>query len=204
LQGRDMNNKEIYILIIDTSDIIHEGIKNILTDTGQFYDIHSAGNLCDIEHLNLKTKTGIVFINPALLQNQIKYFQSLKKDLQDFRWIGIVYSLIDPQILSELDSIINITDSRNSIISSVQRILNTGIQQDNSRQETLSDREIDVLKLLVEGNANKEIADKLNISTHTVISHRKNISLKTGIKSVSGLTIYAVVKNIISIDSFRE
>jgi DNA-binding CsgD family transcriptional regulator len=68
----------------------------------------------------------------------------------------------------------------------------------------LTDRETDVLKLLVEGNANKEIADKLNISTHTVISHRKNISQKTGIKSVSGLTIYAVVKNIINIDSYME
>jgi len=57
---------------------------------------------------------------------------------------------------------------------------------------------------VIAGNANKEIADKLNISTHTVISHRKNISQKTGIKSVSGLTIYAVVKNIITIDSYRE
>ena len=71
-------------------------------------------------------------------------------------------------------------------------------------RRALSEREIDVLKLLVAGNANKEIADKLNISTHTVISHRKNISQKTGIKSVSGLTIYAVVKNIITIDSYRE
>ncbi len=51
--------------------------------------------------------------------------------------------------------------------------------------------------------ANKLIADKLNISINTVITHRKNISQKTGIKSISGLTIYAVVKKLISIDSVR-
>jgi DNA-binding NarL/FixJ family response regulator len=73
-----------------------------------------------------------------------------------------------------------------------------------NQQETLSERETDVLKLLVTGNANKEIADKLNISTNTVITHRKNISQNTGIKSVSGLTIYAVVNNYISIDSYHE
>ena len=101
--------------------------------------------------------------------------------------------------------IININDSRNEIIGSIQKLLSSELLSDNQKQqETLSEREIDVLKLLVEGNANKEIADKLNISTHTVISHRKNISQKTGIKSVSGLTIYAVVKNIIAIDSYRE
>jgi len=61
-----------------------------------------------------------------------------------------------------------------------------------------------VLKLLASGKQNKEIADKLNISTHTVIMQRKNISQKTGIKSVSGLTIYAVVKNIMTLENFQE
>ena len=63
----------------------------------------------------------------------------------------------------------------------------------------LSKREIDVLQLVAKGLANKEVADKLCISIHTVISHRKNISEKTGVKSASGLTMYAVLKNIIDI-----
>ena len=47
------------------------------------------------------------------------------------------------------------------------------------------------------GMTNKEIADRYNISIHTVISHRKNIARKTGIKSVSGLTVYALLNNMI-------
>jgi DNA-binding CsgD family transcriptional regulator len=53
---------------------------------------------------------------------------------------------------------------------------------------------------LSKGLANKEIADKLHISTHTVISHRKNIIRKTGIKTVSGLTLYAFFNNLVSQD----
>ncbi len=65
----------------------------------------------------------------------------------------------------------------------------------------LSAREIEVLILVTKGLINKEIADKLNISLTTVISHRKNITEKLGIKSVSGLTIYAVMNGYISPDS---
>ena len=51
--------------------------------------------------------------------------------------------------------------------------------------------------LVAKGLANKEIADRLTISVHTVISHRKNISHKTGIKSVAGLTVYALLHNLL-------
>lgn len=68
----------------------------------------------------------------------------------------------------------------------------------------LTDREIDVLRLLLAGNSNKEVADKLNISTHTVISHRKNITSKTSIKSLAGLTIYAIQNGIIEMSDFTN
>jgi DNA-binding NarL/FixJ family response regulator len=139
-----------------------------------------------------------------LIQNQAKDFLSLKSKLPDTGWIGIVYSFVDPQYLNSFEGLININDSPDKIIGTIQSLLNNRDNSDRKDQEFLTEREIDVLKLLVSGNANKEIADKLNISTHTVISHRKNISQKTGIKSVSGLTIYAVINNIISINNFRE
>lgn len=61
-------------------------------------------------------------------------------------------------------------------------------------EHDLSVREIEVLVLLTRGFINKEIADRLNISLTTVITHRKNITEKLGIKSLSGLTIYAVMR----------
>lgn len=64
----------------------------------------------------------------------------------------------------------------------------------------LSAREIEVLVLITKGLINKEIADKLNIGLTTVITHRKNITEKLGIKSVSGLTIYSVMNGYVEAD----
>lgn len=67
----------------------------------------------------------------------------------------------------------------------------------------LSARETDVLQLIVKGITNKEIADKLNISLNTVLTHRKNITAKLGIKTVSGLTFYAIMNGLISGDEIE-
>ena len=66
--------------------------------------------------------------------------------------------------------------------------------------KVVSDREIEVLTLIVEGYINKEIADRLNIGLTTVITHRKNIMDKLGMKSVSALTIYAVMHGYVDIN----
>ena len=72
------------------------------------------------------------------------------------------------------------------------------------RRKILSDREIEVMSLIVQGYINKEIADKLNISLSTVITHRKNIMDKLGLRSVSALTIYAVTHNYVDINSLNK
>ena len=69
--------------------------------------------------------------------------------------------------------------------------------------EALSERELDVLVQIVKGLSNKEIADVLCISTHTVITHRKNITRKLNIHSTAGLTIYAIVNKLINIDALE-
>lgn len=68
------------------------------------------------------------------------------------------------------------------------------------QKRTLSEREAEVMVLIVKGFINKEIADRLNISLATVITHRKNIMTKLGLRSVSALTIYAVMHGYIDID----
>ena len=68
-------------------------------------------------------------------------------------------------------------------------------------REELSDREKEILVSVAKGLLNKEIADQYNISIHTVISHRKNITRKTGIKTVAGLTVYALLNGLIDINT---
>ena len=67
-------------------------------------------------------------------------------------------------------------------------------------EKILSNREIEVLSLIVQGFINKEIADQLNIGITTVITHRKNIMEKLNMRSVSALTIYAVMHGYVDIN----
>lgn len=106
-------------------------------------------------------------------------------------------------ILSEEDSddtfIINIHCDESTIINKIEQIIaSINIPSESMRQSTLSQREIDVLRLIAKGYINKEIAEKLNISFNTVLSHRKNITTKLGIKSASGLGFYAIMNGYIS------
>jgi len=66
------------------------------------------------------------------------------------------------------------------------------------QSDVLSSREIEVLKEVALGYSNKEIAERLFISINTVITHRKNITEKLGIKTISGLTVYALMNNLIN------
>lgn len=72
-----------------------------------------------------------------------------------------------------------------------------------NKAQALSQRELDVLRLVSLGLLNKEVADKLNISLNTVLSHRKNITTKLGIKTVSGLIFYCITHGYISADEIE-
>lgn len=68
---------------------------------------------------------------------------------------------------------------------------------------SLSEREKDIVAEVAKGLTNKEIADKLNLSIHTVTTHRKNISRKTGINSISGITVYAIINKLVDLNDLK-
>ncbi|MCW1735377.1 helix-turn-helix domain-containing protein [Anaerorudis cellulosivorans] len=85
-------------------------------------------------------------------------------------------------------------------IYDLQQVITHEKKQEKSNASILTGREIEILKLIVRGYINKEIADKLNISLNTVLTHRKHIISKTGIKTVSGLTFYCISNGLLSSD----
>ncbi len=79
----------------------------------------------------------------------------------------------------------------------------SGTHYPAENNKELSIREVDVLQLIVQGFTNKEIGDKLSISLNTVLTHRKNITAKLGIKTVSGLTYFALMNGYLSADDIE-
>lgn len=88
-------------------------------------------------------------------------------------------------------------DSDEAEINAVLKNLISSLGEEEILPGELSQREKEVLKLIASGKINKEIADELCISVNTVITHRKNLSTKLGIKSASGLSLYALMNGII-------
>lgn len=84
------------------------------------------------------------------------------------------------------------------LLESIGRIVTTDRGTEEAPSDELSAREVQVLQLVVSGAINKEIAERLNISLNTVLTHRKNITAKLGIKTISGLTLYALMHGYIS------
>ena len=105
----------------------------------------------------------------------------------------------------EPDALFSLYDTQEHIVNLISRLdsKNKNISKYNEKDDNLTKREIEVLTGIVNGMLNKEIAESLNISIHTVVRHRKNITTKTGIRSQSGLTIYAISKKIVDIEAIE-
>jgi DNA-binding CsgD family transcriptional regulator len=96
-------------------------------------------------------------------------------------------------------------DNKEKIMNQIQDLMEAQpFTPDKSYLFNLSPREKTIVRLVSLGYTNKQIAEELFLSAHTVITHRKNIGHKLGIKSVSGLTVYAIVNNIITIEEVNS
>ena len=160
----------------------------------------SMARLDSPEHLNERitaSDASLVVIDPKLLGFHNKEFLSqLSKEHPNIILIAIVTSYLDHTMLTPYNGVIELYDTRAKIIGKLNDLAQSETTKKSDDVE-LSRRETDVLVAVAKGMMNKEIADLMNISIHTVISHRKNITRKTGIKSVSGLTVYALLNNLI-------
>jgi DNA-binding CsgD family transcriptional regulator len=197
-------NRNPHIIIAEPAAIIFEGLAAIFLRSDIKPYLSWTDSLSGIQQLHLKRKSDLIIVNPSLLQNNSKHYYLLKKQFENSPLIGLVYAYYEPQLLAQFDATIAISDPPELILATLNKMLYNESKEQGQLQDVLSDREIEVLKLLASGLANKEIADKLNISINTVITHRKNISQKTGIKSISGLTIYAVVQKFVTLEDLSE
>lgn len=195
-----MKRNRLHIAIMVQSPIIHEGLLSILSQSDIDCVICKVDSLDDLEDiLSLKSVDALI-VNPILLINREKDVKRIRKNHPCLSIAGIHLGIVDNQSPALLDSSFTVFDPAEQILSKLQKTGTDDEPKLPSNDDNLTERELDVLTQLVHGCSNKEIADLLNISIHTVITHRKNITAKTGIRSQSGLTIYAISKKIIRIE----
>ena len=118
-------------------------------------------------------------------------------ELQSLPIVGVQSAIVEASMLRRFVSVATLYTPEEEFHRMVIEAADIPLEHNYAESHELSDRERDVLVLVARGLTNKEIASELNISPHTVISHRKNIVHKTGIRSVAGLTVYAVLNKFI-------
>lgn len=120
--------------------------------------------------------------------------------------MAIDYGSCDPGILREYDGVIRLTDSPTQISEAIDILLQNeqAAASANLEAQMLTPREREIIICVVKGMTNKEIAGQLYLSTHTVITHRRNISKKLQIHSPSGLTIYAIMNKLVELEDIKD
>jgi DNA-binding CsgD family transcriptional regulator len=189
------------IAIIDPNTLSALGLKAILQNVMPIMTVDTYGSLLELQANNPESYFHY-FTAMSVVLEDMQFFSEHKRktivltlsldtmsQLSDYKCLCV--NVPEPELVRSLLILEQHAHGKGENLPPIPEILNRKI---------LSDREIEVMSLIVQGYINKEIADKLNIGLATVITHRKNIMDKLGMKSVSALTIYAVMHGYVDIN----
>lgn len=187
------------IIVISRSFLLASGIESLALEIpGLLVEkIFSGGEKRLLEKI-LDSKPDYIIIDPDSVSDiLITLLRDLDKE-PDIVIIGLVSESVNENVISKFSRKLDANDNKFKLIEDLQAIVGKDDGPTDSEQ-IISKRETEILRYLVIGLTNQEVADKLFLSVHTVMTHRKKITKKLGIKTVSGLTVYALMNNIVDI-----
>ena len=195
------------LAIIDSNTLAVIGLKQLLETVMPMMNIHSFGAFGSFEasepdhFIHYFVSMHILLANRSFFMEGNRQRRTIvlttnndpNSQLQGFHCLCV--NVPESILVKELLALQHLGHPHGEHLPQMAAVMET--QQD----KLLSDREIEVLALVAQGKINKEIADQLCIGLTTVITHRKNIQEKLGLKSVSALTIYAVMHGYVDINN---
>jgi DNA-binding CsgD family transcriptional regulator len=165
-------------------------------------DVYDIADIEQLKGISGRKNPDILIINPSVLGTVS--LPQIKKDSNknELKCIALQNSLCNYAALKAFDEVISIYDSFEQICEKLTRlIIEPGLDK---RHESLTFREKEIIICVIKGMTNKQIAEMLHLSTHTVISHRRNITTKLQIHSTAGLTIYAIVNKLVALEEIQD
>ncbi len=194
------------IVIAEPSPIVSAGMLKYFEELNQIQVASVVDNIDDLNDKMIIHNPDILIVNPLMMgytNNNI--IRQINQNYPDTICIALVTTFIDKNMLRYFKEFIELSDSKQKVANKIFNIINNNDDSSSQNESVdLSNRETDVLICVAKGMTNKDISDMLNISVHTVVTHRKNIVKKTGIKSVSGLTVYALLNNLVEESEIYE
>ena len=193
------------VLLIIPSMVIARGLESVMNDHGVFKVVSILSDLSRTTIARLQNMdVDLIIVDPAIFDFQsIKTGRTILTEHLKASVIALESSVTNEEILKQYDGSINISDDPIVIMRKMNLAIENGRETPKTDSDDLSSREKEILISVAKGLLNKEIAELYNISIYTVITHRKNITKKTGIKTVAGLTVYALLNNLIDLNSIE-
>ena len=193
----------INIAVAEASMIIRTGLISVLRHLPD-YNVETL-EIASMEGFQLcmeSHKPDILIVNP-MFDGWFNVEEIRRQyDAHDVKFMSLVSTVVDANMLKDYDESINLFDDIDSLSAKLSGLINVGDDVDGDA-DALSQREKEILGYVVKGMTNKEIAEKLYISVHTVITHRRNITRKLQVHSAAGLTIYAIVNKLVDISEVK-
>ncbi len=193
------------VTLIVPSGIVARGLESILSESGEFQVLENLVDCSRTSAARLRNlASDVIIIDPSVFDFQSRREGRLTiAELCDASVIALEGPGVTEDILKQYDGSVSLFDDSAAVIRKILSATDSRQTDTASDGDELSAREKEILVCVAQGMLNKEIADKFSLSIYTVITHRKNITRKTGIKTVAGLTVYAILNNLIDINSVQ-
>ncbi|MFP5470342.1 MAG: LuxR C-terminal-related transcriptional regulator [Bacteroidia bacterium] len=218
----------IKLIIADSNDLIRVGLRSILSLNIEISIVGEAKSSKELCEQVKNFKPNIVLIDYTSKDFEIDVIPKILQKYKDIRFAAITHEQSAATIINALRSGVvshvkkdcsldEIVDCVKETVNGkkffcgkiLERIREEDINIENIEFEelscdpiSLSEREIEIITLIAEGETNTQIADKLFLSTHTVNTHRKNIMKKLGVNNTAGIVLYAVKTELVSPNKF--
>ena len=187
----------VKILFADQSYIVRKGFASLLEHFNEVESVVTVANKEECQESVQSLAPHLILINTSFFTSaEMNEFKGM---MPDYTHILYLFNSVLPD--ESPANQLSIFESKASLIDKIHQVIQkVNTSKDNTESEELSPREKLILRHVALGHTNKEIGEILFISSHTVISHRKNITRKLGIKTVSGLTVYAILNKLIKME----
>jgi DNA-binding NarL/FixJ family response regulator len=216
--------KKIRITIADSHFLSRKGLAVVLNENADFMLLAEALSTSDLVNQSKFYTPDLIIIDYTSSNFTLEGLQQIVKKYPSTKLLAITQPLAASKISQALS--IGVTShllkdcDEDEILEAIYKTVKgekfmcgkivTDILQSKAADISMSsceglnisEREMEIIKLVAEGYSNKEVADKLFLSTHTVTTHRKNIMNKLGVNNTAGLVLFAVRENIVSPNHF--
>ena len=194
--------RRITFVVADPSYIVRRGLVSVIEEVGNTSVLREVDESDRIIKAVADLRPDYLIFNPSLLPTAAVGLKCLFGQRCETRFVALVDGNCSFDYTDQVADTISLLDDRGAVVHKLKAMVSLRFNDLDVEPPTgeLTPKELLIVRDVSLGLSNKEIADKHFISTHTVITHRKNITRKLGIKSASGLTVYAILNKLIELE----